>query len=240
MKDTLFLDDQSVISPFCFNNEVVTVFDDMVSRSVPCYWDIIKLIVVIIAQSISDKGHVYDLGCSTGNVIKAILNHIDCHGIEIDGVDLSADMLMKAESKLSVDERQCVNLTQFDLNKSIVLQPTNAVILNLTLQFLVEDARQRLLQTCYHALDNKGVMIIVEKVAGCSAEEADLFSWRFDYFKQLNGYSVIEIENKKKAIKSILQPFTIVQNEVMFHNAGFTYVNQQFRWGNFVGWELRK
>ena len=84
-KDTLFLDNKKTIHPFKFTEEVANVFDDMLARSVPCYWDIIKLIVTIIMGSVPPNGHIYDLGCSTGNTIKAILSHITDKSIYIDG-----------------------------------------------------------------------------------------------------------------------------------------------------------
>tara|TARA_B100001113_G_scaffold353599_1_gene358614 strand:- start:1557 stop:2291 length:735 start_codon:yes stop_codon:yes gene_type:complete len=240
VKDTLFLNNKSSVFPFNFNEDVAEVFDDMLSRSVPCYWDIVKLIVVCIAEITADKVHIYDLGCSTGNVIKSILIHLNLKNVRIEGVDLSAAMLSQTATKLNCQEKQLVNLIQHDLNESISLQQTNAIILNLTLQFLKKSARYHLLKNCYSKLERNGIVVVVEKVLGRNSDEEALHMTRFEYFKRLNGYSLEEIDNKKKSLVSILRPLTIEENEKMFHDVGFKRVSQSFRWLNFVAWELRK
>ena len=136
-RDTLFLDESLSQTPFKFTENIAAVFDDMVSRSVPCYSDIIKLIVTILAQAVPQNGYIYDLGCSTGNTIKALLGTIVGKNITIEGIDLSPPMLAQVQQKLSPAEKKRVILTPYDLNQPISLKDTDAIILNLTLQFKV-------------------------------------------------------------------------------------------------------
>jgi tRNA (cmo5U34)-methyltransferase len=149
-------------------------------------------------------------------------------------------MLARAQKKLSDAEKKHVTLTQHDLNTPILLKPADAIILNLTLQFLQRDARHALLTECYRSLQQRGVVLVIEKVCGQDDAETHTLSTRYEFYKQLNGYSLKEIENKKKALDHILNPLSIDENEHLFREAGFKTINQQFRWVNFVGWELQK
>ena len=239
-RDTLFLDESLSQTPFKFTENIATVFDDMVSRSVPCYSDIIKLIVTILAQAVPQNGYIYDLGCSTGNTIKALLGTIVGKNITIEGIDLSPPMLAQVQQKLSPAEKNRVILTPYDLNQPISLKDTDAIILNLTLQFLHASARKMLLKECYRALASKGIVMIIEKIGGHTTEEDIQWSTWYSFYKTLNGYSPKEIKNKKKALTGILNPLSVAANEQLFHDAGFTVINQQFRWLNFMGWALQK
>jgi len=51
---------------FKFGNTVVQVFDDMVTRSVPFYLEIQRMMTEITTDFAVPGTRVYDLGCSTG------------------------------------------------------------------------------------------------------------------------------------------------------------------------------
>ena len=67
--DTLFSDSEWGSKPFAFDGNVATVFDDMVSRSVPFYAEIQRMIGELVADFVVDGTTIYDLGCSTGNTM---------------------------------------------------------------------------------------------------------------------------------------------------------------------------
>ena len=54
---------------FKFNAAVATVFDDMVSRSVPYYGEMQRMIAELAADFAIEKTNIYDLGCSTGTTM---------------------------------------------------------------------------------------------------------------------------------------------------------------------------
>jgi tRNA (cmo5U34)-methyltransferase len=56
---------------------VASVFDDMLSRSVPYYQDVIKLISSLSAKNLKDDDIVYDLGCSTATTLLEISRKSD-------------------------------------------------------------------------------------------------------------------------------------------------------------------
>ena len=54
---------------FSFNAQVAEVFDDMLSRSVPCYAQVIDCMAAILRQKAMPGTTVYDLGCATGTTL---------------------------------------------------------------------------------------------------------------------------------------------------------------------------
>ena len=64
--DKIFDEPIKQASDFAFNNKVAGVFDDMVTRSVPYYIEMQRMMSELVADQCSENGVIYDLGCSTG------------------------------------------------------------------------------------------------------------------------------------------------------------------------------
>ena len=74
-KDTLFYSTGDV-SPFEFNETVASVFDDMITRSVPHYKEIIEQQSRLTAEFYQSGTEIYDLGCSNGNFTAAFISEM--------------------------------------------------------------------------------------------------------------------------------------------------------------------
>ncbi len=109
----VFLWCQSGPSPFDFDSEVTAVFDDMISRSVPLYREGIDLLLSWVKRHYVPNTIVYDLGCSTGTAVDAILRCFEFQNEEessededkirlrVVGIDTSQPMIDKARHKLA-------------------------------------------------------------------------------------------------------------------------------------------
>ena len=53
-------------------------------------------------------------------------------------------------------------------------------------------------------------------------------------FKRMNGYSELEISQKREALENTLVPFKVQKNIEMLRNAGFEKVEIFFQWYNFI------
>jgi len=74
-KDKIF--ENSGPKPFEFNEEVVQVFDDMVSRSVPLYFEVTDLLLYWLQKYYIEGACIIDLGCSTGTTLEVIARSFD-------------------------------------------------------------------------------------------------------------------------------------------------------------------
>lgn len=234
-KDDIFNKEITKPSDFKFDEAVVNVFDDMVSRSVPMYHEIQRMIGELAADFAQDHSTVYDLGCSTGATLLS-MNAAVKKAIKFCGIDDSTEMLEECDSKLraaAVDRPY--ELTCANLNEKIEIKSASVVVLCLTLQFVRPVNREKLLKQIYNGLKPNGVLLLVEKVI---AEEQCFnrdFIRHYYNFKRRNYYSDMEIAQKREALENVLIPYKQSENMHMLREAGFAYCETFFKWYNFVG-----
>ncbi|WP_168236806.1 methyltransferase domain-containing protein, partial [Campylobacter fetus] len=130
MRDEVFK--RPIKKQFEFDESVVSVFDDMVSRSVPYYCDVQALISLILSKNLSPNAKVFDLGCSTATTLLEIFKLRN--DLSLNGVDSSEAMIKTARN------RSLAYLANLNLYVSDILDfdfsGSDAVILNYTLQFI--------------------------------------------------------------------------------------------------------
>ena len=93
--------------------------------------------------------------------------------------------------------------------RSVPLENASVVIVNLTLQFLPREDRKELVRKIYEALQPGGIFLLTEKIIH---EEPllDGLQQEFYYrFKKENGYSQLEISQKREALENVLIPDTL-------------------------------
>ncbi len=232
-KDQIFNSIKDTISPFAFNSEVADVFDDMLVRSIPFYKEIHKLIIDLVDKFYTGEGVIYDLGCSTGTTIEIIDKHLKEKGIagKYIGIDMSSPMIEKAKEKLkNVNNVELINgdMTEIDFSNAEV------VILNYTLQFLKEEKRDELLKTIYHGLKPGGLLILSEKIKSPTQNIQELITELYYDFKKANGYSELEISQKREALENVLVPLTANDQIHLLNQSGFHHAEMIFRWYNFA------
>ena len=101
MHDQIFAAPIAQLGDFCFDEQVVDVFPDMIQRSVPGYSNIISAIGMMAARYAQPQSRLYDLGCSLGAATQAMRRHVNQPGCQITAVDLSHPMIERARAHLS-------------------------------------------------------------------------------------------------------------------------------------------
>jgi tRNA (cmo5U34)-methyltransferase len=234
-KDEFFKDEITKVSDFKFGTKVASVFDDMVSRSVPYYGEIQRMITELAADHVQEGTDVYDLGCSTGTTMIG-MNSLIPEDIRFIGIDDSVDMLKKCDSKLKeAGFKRPYDLRTADLNIGVEISNASVVVLCLTLQFVRPIAREKLLKTIVDGLVPGGVLIISEKIlAEDTLFNRDFIKYYYNY-KRRNNYSEMEISQKREALENVLIPYKLNENILMLREAGFDHVETFFKWYNFSG-----
>jgi tRNA (cmo5U34)-methyltransferase len=237
-KDIIFENkSEDISSSFTFDQRVVNVFDDMVSRSIPGY-STIQLLVADLALKFSKTGPVIDVGCSTAETICAIHNRakqLNLHTPVCFGIDSSPEMISRAKEKTAHLKR--VNLQIADIEEKEIFKGINpsVIILSLTLQFIRPLQRVEILKNLYEILNPGGVIIIIEKTIEESSKFNSIFIDYYHNFKKEMGYSDMEIANKREALENVLIPFQRTENIKLLSDSGFQNVTTFFQWFNFSG-----
>jgi tRNA (cmo5U34)-methyltransferase len=237
MKDELFKSADYGPEGFVFDQRVSEVFDDMVSRSVPGYATI-QLLVADLANRFATEAPVYDLGCSTGNTLLAILKRAGSKPLKLVGIDNSEPMLKECRQKLPKEGPHEVLLAEHDLTtlNELPYGPASVIILNLVLQFIPPIYRQDLLKSLYDQLNPGGCILIVEKTLQESEPINKLYIDYYHQYKEEMGYTQMEISNKREALENKLIPFQADKNIDLLKKAGFTQIAPFFQWMNFQGY----
>lgn len=234
-QDRVFADQRETIADFRFGEEVAQVFDDMLSRSVPFYGEIQRMVAELAQDIVQPGSNIYDLGCSTGTTL-LMLDRALPGDVNFVGVDDSREMLVKCEAKLREQHlKRKVDLQCTDLHSGVDIQDASLVLLVLTLQFLRPLHRERLIGDIFKGLRENGGLIMVEKVLGEDSHFNRLFIKHYYDFKRRNGYSETEIAQKREALENVLIPYKLLENRELLLKAGFRYVDVFFKWYNFCG-----
>ena len=232
MQDSLFIKRRDL--PFCFDKEVVAVFEDMIERSVPYYKEVTRMTVELMALRLrGQKALVYDLGCSHGELLYHLIQGCDAKHLTFIGVDSSKPMIEKAKEKLNFSFQAKLELYHASI-EDLVFQACQGIMLNYTLQFVSPSHRARIINTACQALEPGGVLILSEKVTCDNPLLRDEFITHYHAFKSRNQYSDVEIQRKQKALKSVLIPFTPQAYRTLLEQAGFQSIETFFRWYNFI------
>ena len=218
---------------FVFDESVASAFPDMIRRSVPGYETIVALLGVIAERHLRSDSHVYDLGCSLGAAMLSIHSRITDRSVRFIGVDNSAPMLEQCRNNLQgVIDAARFSLLHCDV-RDVEIKEADMVILNFTLQFIDPAARLALLARIYDGLKPGGVLILSEKISFEDSDEEILQQSLHDQFKAANGYSELEIAQKRAALENIMTPDSVETHLMRLRQAGFTRANQWFRAFNF-------
>ncbi len=235
-RDEVFKQAVSVAEDFRFGEKVASVFDDMLSRSVPFYPEMQRMIGEMAADFAAPGSRVYDLGCSTGTTLIHLDQVLGEREITLVGVDNSEEMLDKCRQKMAEHRfSNKVELTCADLNQGIYLEDASMAFLVLTLQFIRPLNRDKLIRGIYDGLRENGALILVEKVLGEDSLFNRSFIKYYYEFKKRNGYSEMEISQKREALENVLIPYRLEENREMLERAGFHCVDVFFKWYNFSG-----
>ncbi|MFK7872397.1 MAG: carboxy-S-adenosyl-L-methionine synthase CmoA [Oligoflexales bacterium] len=236
-QDQLF-DSNHYPVPFEFDSQVAHVFDDMAVRSIPLYAQVMHNTVEWVQRSCSNHARIYDLGCSTGTLIRALVDQVS-FPLELIGVDNSEHMLAQAQQKLSGTPN--IQWIAADLLQ-IPLEPCSAVIMNYTLQFLSEERRALLLKRIFTALKPGGIFLYSEKTLSSNATIQHTMTDIYHKFKHQNGYSKNEIERKKEALEKVLIPWSTQKHLQELTCAGFLEKNCDIalKWNAFTTFIAKK
>ena len=231
MRDNLF-NANIDIADFRFDKEVVEVFDDMVRRSVPGYDSMIQMIGLIARMYGQDNTNYYDLGSSTGAISLAIALNNKHQKNTFFAIDSSEEMVSKCqqnlESKIDNLKAICADINQIHIENASI------VVLNLTLQFIDVKDRSNLIKKIYEGLNPGGVLIISEKIHFEDKETQDQITNLHIDFKKENGYSELEIANKRQAIENVLITDTKAIHIERLKDSGFKDTSCFFQCLNFV------
>lgn len=229
-RDQVFADLKSDIETFKFDAAVAPVFADMIRRSVPGYSTVIAMTGVAAGEYAKGGTRIYDLGCALGAGLLACSEYAPAQ-CELIGVDNSPSMLQNCQKHF----RKVAQAVQFQCADIQTTRIENAslVIMNYTLQFIAPSARAALLKQVYAGLNAGGALLLSEKIMFECAATAQVMTQLHHAFKRENGYSRLEISQKRAALENVLIPQSEQAHLAQLKQAGFAQIIPWFQCLNF-------
>ena len=232
-RDDLFASPLSDPGLFRFDASVASVFPDMINRSVPGYATVVGMTGTLAAQHARPGSQIYDLGCSWGASLLSVAREPACDRCELIGIDNSESMLEQASNHLAqFPEARRIQLQHADVLDT-PLHNASVVIMNYTLQFIPIEEREGLLKRIREAMMPGDVLILSEKL---TLPDPRLNEYLIDLhhdFKRQQGYSDLEIAQKRQALEDVLVPETRQTHVERLQKVGFSRCDVWFHCLNF-------
>ncbi|MFV0575098.1 MAG: carboxy-S-adenosyl-L-methionine synthase CmoA [Vibrio sp.] len=232
-RDVIFSAPIEKMGDFTFDERVAEVFPDMIQRSVPGYSNIISAIGMLAERFAKPNSNVYDLGCSLGAATLSMRRHIQQENCQIIAVDNSSAMVERCKLHINAYRSDTpVKVIEADI-RDIEIENASVVVLNFTLQFLKPEDRFTLLEKIYAGLRPGGILILSEKYIFDNQPAHELLIDLHHDFKRANGYSELEISQKRSAIENVMKPDSIESHKQRFAKIGFSSYEVWFQCFNF-------
>jgi tRNA (cmo5U34)-methyltransferase len=169
-----------------------------------------------------------------GTSLISIQNHVEVP-CELIGIDNSSAMISACEENLAqLPEKEgveihlrCADISEIDISNA------SMVVMHYTLQFIRPDRRLELLRKIAHGLKPGGVLILSEKLSFDNPQTDAALTHLYYDFKKHNGYSELEISQKRQALENVLIPETGQTHLDRLHEAGFERAMSWFQCLNF-------
>ncbi|QPB83046.1 carboxy-S-adenosyl-L-methionine synthase CmoA [Pseudoalteromonas rubra] len=231
-KDSIYATEQEV-RDFTFDANVVEVFPDMIQRSVPGYATIVSTMGKLAGQYAQSNSNLYDLGCSLGAVTLSMRRNIDKENCRIIAVDNSLPMVERCQMHLKGFKSDVpVDVQLGDINE-LAIDNASVVAMNFTLQFIPQDQRASVLEKIYQGLKPGGVLLLSEKIKGENDIKDNLLIDLHHDFKRHNGYSELEISQKRTAIENVMRTDSLSAHRNRLEEIGFTHTQVWYQCFNF-------
>lgn len=232
--DKIFSTPLDKIVDFKFDDKVANVFEDMINRSIPGYSSIISIVGMLAAKYAQPNSNLYDLGTSLGASALSMRRSIKDETCTICGIDNSQSMIKRAKKFIERDDSNIpVNLICEDIINTKIIN-ASVVVLNYTLQFVKKELRNKLIKQICDGLLPGGILILSEKIKFKDEETNNRQIELYHSFKKLNGYSDLEISQKRNALEKVLIPETIDDHKNRILDAGFSTCDIWFQSFNFI------
>jgi tRNA (cmo5U34)-methyltransferase len=233
-KDSVYSNPLTEVHQFKFDDRVAQCFPDMITRSVPGYETIIAMTGVMAQRFAQADSRIYDLGCSLGASLLSMRQHVDDTSLQIIGVDNSAAMIERCSHIVALNDSSIATELRLEDMQTTELSNASVVVLNFTLQFIPIDERGPLIDRIFAAMKPGGILILSEKIRFEDDHLQQLNTDLHHQFKRGNGYSDLEIAQKRSSLENYLLAETIKNHESRLANAGYGSIDVWFQCFNFA------
>ena len=197
-------------------------FDEHINKSIRNYDSLRKDVIEMSRYFVEPETNVYDLGCSTGSMLKEIKSVTNAE--QYIGYDLAEEF------------KDIVNDTEVTMYneriQEMMVDNASFVTSLFTLQFIPRTDRQQVISEVYRGLEEGGAFVIAEKIYFNEPRVQDIMTFMY-YGHKREHFSDKEILDKEYQLRDMLRPKTIDELQEMLSD--FQSVTPFWQQHGFVG-----
>ena len=158
---------------------------------------------------------------------------IKAKNCKIIGIDNSSAMVERCKMHVKAFKGETpVEIIEGNI-LDIEIENASMVVLNFTLQFIDPETRSLLIKKIADGLNPGGLLLLSEKISADDDVCNDLLVDLHLDFKRANGYSELEIAQKRTAIEKVMLIDSLPEHIERLENAGFNHQTPWFQCFNF-------
>lgn len=184
-----------------FSFDTIENFDNHISTHIRGYSELRETISYIADSFIIRGKRVYDIGCSTGSLIRSLDKKYADRKVEYIGIDINYNF-----SKDFVDS-DTVKFNKADVTRGYNYTDASLIISLFTLQFIDPKDRFRVLDSIADSLDIGYGFILAEKTYPDSAFAYKVLEDSSNDYKLDAGIPEVEVLKKPQTLRDIMRPF---------------------------------
>lgn len=194
-------------------------FDAHVREQLPWYDMATAAVAMIARHYIPQGGRVYDLGCSTGNIGRALAPTLTERNARLVAIDEVPDMVKAYKGP---GRAVMADVARYPY------KPFDVAVCFLVLMFLPVPARRRLLSTLRGKLKPGGAIIVVDKEESPGGYPATVLTRLTWDCKLRQGAEPGEVMRKELSLSGVQRP--------LYRGELGPDAVEVFRFGDFAGW----
>ena len=201
------------------NSEIANAFDDHVREQLPWYDLATGVVAHIVRHYLPNKGVLYDVGASTGNITKALRNTIKDRDVTTIPLEPSLEMaeMYQGEGDIVYEKAEDHCFEYFDV-----------AVLFLTIMFVPVNKRNELINNIISKCRKGGCIIIFDKCDPKDGYISTVINRLTLAGKVAAGVPSDEILKKELSLSGCQRPYTCeIEN-----------AKEVFRFGDFAGWVI--
>lgn len=183
-----------------FSFDSIEGFDEHIALHIRDYDRLGSTILALSDSFIIGGKRVYDIGCSTGKLIRALDAKYADRRAEFIGIDVNYNFAKEFE------DTDTVKFNKADVTKGYKFSDASLILSLFTLQFIDPKDRLRVLDSIADSLDIGYGFFIAEKVYPDSANAFRILEGGSNDHKLANT-SAEEVIKKERDIRDIMRPF---------------------------------
>lgn len=217
-----------------FTPEVVHVFPEHVRASVPFYEPIQQLVAEIADWTLPPGGVFADLGASTGETVKVLLDRHAGRDFTAHLYDEKRAMLDRAKVELNPRGRGRIRYHEQRIQEPLQHAAADLTVALFTLQFMPLPERERALALAREHAADTGCLIVAEKIRPADPRWAEIANERSHDWKAAHGIPDDAIRAKARALRGVLVPHPEATLRDAITAAGWVHVETLFCWHSWV------